>query len=118
MKRNATSWLIAVGVVAGMLALSPSRANAGDWQRKLGRGVNNVMFGAVELPRTIHSVSKMNGGGAGGTWGAIKGIHRFIGREVIGVAEIITAPINTKVAIRPEFLLSTDQDDYYQTVPW
>jgi len=75
--------------------------------RKLGRGFANVLFGFIEIPNQYtHAVSE-HGGAAGLTYGVPKGIARWIGREFVGVYEIVTfpapVPSGYKPIMRPEF---------------
>ena len=60
--------------------------------RKLGRGITNVAFGALEIPITIYNVNFEEGGIAALTYGAINSIGYFLAREFVGLFEIITFP--------------------------
>jgi putative exosortase-associated protein (TIGR04073 family) len=71
--------------------------------RKLGRGISNVLFGILEIPRTMISINHEYGGAAGLTWGFLLGGKRFIIREVVGVYEILTFPWRQGTIIEPEF---------------
>lgn len=61
--------------------------------RKLGRGVSNVAFGALELPLRIYAVNFEEGGISAWTFGLFSGIGYVVAREVVGVVEIITFPV-------------------------
>jgi len=58
--------------------------------RKLGRGVSNVGFGALEILIRIYGVRFEEGGIAGLTYGTFSGIGYFIARELLGVMDIAT----------------------------
>jgi putative exosortase-associated protein (TIGR04073 family) len=59
---------------------------------KLGRGIANCAFGPAELPMKWYDVSFQSGGIVGLTYGTLKGVAYVIGREVIGIVDIITFP--------------------------
>ncbi len=61
--------------------------------RKLGRGISNVAFGALELPIRIYDVNFNEGGIAACTYGVLSGVGYFLCREVVGLVEIVTFPI-------------------------
>lgn len=61
--------------------------------RKLGRGISNAAFGALELPIQICITNFEEGGIAAVTFGVLKGTGYFILREVVGVVEIVTFPV-------------------------
>lgn len=79
---------------------SNSRANQ-QWEdemgegpiRKFGRGICDVAFGVFEIPIQVYETNQTTGGFAALTYGLFKGVGRFIMRELVGVAEIITFPI-------------------------
>lgn len=56
--------------------------------RKLGRGVSNVAFGAVEFPVKWYQVNFEEGGFAACTYGIFKGLTYVVIREVVGVVEV------------------------------
>ncbi len=123
-----------VGMVLAVTAVIAFEVNAGDPFRKLGRGVVNVAFGALEIPMKVYDVNKDEGGLAGCTYGLFKGIGYCIAREVIGVIEIVTFPMPLPGAtdskrdagwgygpfIEPEWVVGPDHDIYniiYQDFP-
>ena len=61
--------------------------------RKLGRGISNVAFGALELPIRICEVNFNEGGFAACTFGVLSGVGYVVVREVVGVVEIVTFPV-------------------------
>ena len=58
--------------------------------RKLGRGISNVAFGALEVPLRIFQVQFEEGGIAALCWGSLNGVGYFVAREVIGVMDVLT----------------------------
>lgn len=84
--------LVVVGIVAFVIFASTDTF-AGDPIRKLGRGISNVAFGALEVPIKIYDVHEEEGGIAAATYGTLKGISYFVAREVVGVVEIVTFPV-------------------------
>ena len=72
-------------------------ADESDWWimkpiEKLGRGIANVAFGALEVPMKMWDVNEDAGGIAGLTYGPLRGVCFCIAREVVGVVDIITFP--------------------------
>ena len=87
----------------------PSGHNA---LRKLGRGAANVLFGVVEVPNQVTKATSEHGGGAGATYGVGKGFVRWIGRELIGVFEIVTFPIPAPRGYQPVMKPEFPMEDY------
>ena len=97
--------------------------------RKLGRGVSNVAFGALELPIRIFEVNFNEGAFAAWTFGVISGVGYVVVREVVGVVEIVTFPFplpgcpNDPMGygagygpiLRPEWVI-TPETNYYNFV--
>ena len=75
-------------------ALQQSSEAAGQGPiRKFGRGLCNTIFGVFEIPIQVYQTNNTTGGLAAWTYGLMKGIGRFLLREGVGVAEIITFPM-------------------------
>ena len=75
-----------------------------DKGRKLGRGINNVVFGLLEIPRNIQSINEEKGGSAALTEGLFRGFYRAAIRTVfVGPYEVLTFPTATDPIIEPEF---------------
>ena len=87
----------------------PSGQNAG---RKLGRGIANVLFGIVEVPNQITQTTSERGGAAGSTFGVGKGLMRWIGRELVGVYEIVTFPLPLPRGYKPIMKPEWPNEDY------
>lgn len=60
--------------------------------RKLCRGVGNTLFGWMEVPLYIRTVSEEESAVAGICCGTVIGLGRAVGRTLIGVVEIATFP--------------------------
>lgn len=95
--------------------------------RKLGRGLSNTIFGFLEILIQPYKVGESEDGGiAACTYGVAKGITYFLGREIVGVVEIITFPMplpgatNNKYEtgwgygplMRPEWIFELDDNPY------
>ena len=97
--------------------------------RKLGRGITNAGFGALELPLKIYEVNFEEGGLAACTYGVLYGVYFFIKREIVGVIEIATffvplpgckpdpneAGWGYGPIMRPEWIITPDTN-YYNIV--
>ena len=70
---------------------------------QLGRGVCNILFGALEIPFNILRVTDEEGDFPGISKGVALGIWRFLTREVVGVVELISFPFGWEPIILPEY---------------
>jgi len=68
-------------------------ASAGNPFKKLGRGVCNAAFGALEICKQPVLISQSEGELPGLTWGVFQGIGFFLAREGVGVVDIVTFPM-------------------------
>ena len=125
--------LMAVFAVVAFLAV-PS-VQAGGPIRKLGRGIANAGFGALEIPIVAYDVNQEEGGIAACTYGVLKGVALCVAREVVGIVDIVTFLIPLPGAtgdphitgewgygplMYPEFVVDEDHDIYnivYQDLP-
>lgn len=86
--------MVVLVLVLGFFAAQQTQAaTVDDIVRKLGRGVTNTALGALEIPIKIWDVNKSEGGIAAVTYGVFKGVAFCIGRELAGVAEVVTFPL-------------------------
>ena len=89
---------LAAAVLAVMaFSTVPASAIEGDWWimkpvEKRSRGIANVAFGPLEVFISMWDVQQEDGGIAGLTYGTLRGVVRTIGREVVGVVDIVTFP--------------------------
>lgn len=63
---------------------------SGNPARKLGRGLVNIGFGALELPIKVYDMNQEEGGLAAVTYGAFLGIGYTVARICVGLTEVIT----------------------------
>ncbi len=81
--------------------------------RKLGRGMSNIITGALEVPLNIIEINKIDGGVAALTFGTTRGIWRFMVRSFfVGPWEVITFPVATEAIIEPEFPFATSSSEF------
>ncbi len=60
---------------------------------KLGRGVAGLTLGVLELPASIAEETRENGAFSGATVGFAVGLGRFVTRELVGLTQVLTAPL-------------------------
>ena len=81
---------------------------AADAWAKLGRGVNNVLFGFFEIPHQTINMGKHERWPIAMVGGPIKGVFYFIARELVGVYETVTFPVpvpaDYEPVMYPEFI--------------
>jgi putative exosortase-associated protein (TIGR04073 family) len=68
---------------------------------KLGRGLMEMMTGFLEFPGNIYAETQDDGIASGLTIGFAKGIGMIPVRELVGVYEFVTAPIEVPDDYRP-----------------
>jgi len=116
---------VLLGVVAIMASVFVE-GYAYDPIRKFGRGISNAAFGVLEIPIRIYDTNFEEGGIAAWTYGTLKGVSYFVGREVIGVVEIVTFPMplpgcpddphdvgwGTGPIMQPEWIIDSDHNAY------
>lgn len=70
----------------------------------------------MEIPIQITHTTESQGGGAGATYGVVKGIGRFFMREGVGIYELLTFPVPYpkyyEPILRPEFLWNDVDYDF------
>ena len=88
----AAAVLCIVGTAAPAMAIDQAETDsyAENVTRKLGRGIINTGFGALELPLKIYKVNFEEGGLAACTYGVLYGVYEVVKREIVGVVEIAT----------------------------
>ena len=132
-----TAILMAAFVAVAVLVAPAARSEDGGipQMRKLGRGISNVAFGALEVLIRAYDVNQEEGGIASVTYGVLDGVCMCVAREVVGVVEIVTFMIPLPGAtgdehitgewgygplMRPEFVIDEDHDIYnivFQNLP-
>lgn len=91
-------------------APKPCDPCAGDWMKKLGRGLANCLTFPIEVPNQISKTNNCDGPMAAATVGLVKGIVMAGFRAVVGVYEVATFPLpipeNYKpILTDPEYML-------------
>ena len=64
--------------------------SAYTWERKLGRGISNIIYGIVEIPEQIVRKTDSYGRKAGFSYGAVDGTSRALRRLGYGFYEVFT----------------------------
>ncbi|MBO7620159.1 MAG: exosortase system-associated protein, TIGR04073 family [Victivallales bacterium] len=72
---------------------------------QFGRGVCNILFGALEIPFNIIRLTNEEGDLPGISKGVGLGFWRFACREVVGVVELVTFPFGWSPIIEPEYVV-------------
>jgi putative exosortase-associated protein (TIGR04073 family) len=98
--------VILSGFALGILLAAPARAYTHVEREytpmdKLGRGLAGMTTGFLELPGNIAAENRDHGPGAAATIGFAKGLGMIPVREVVGVFNFITAPIEVPSGYRP-----------------
>ncbi len=90
-----------ITLLVGVAALAAGCASA---ERKLGRGMNNLMepIRMGELSRSYEQAYLWDGPDASLGSGLVRGLNRTIGRTVVGAFEVVTFPIPSEPYIKPE----------------
>ena len=102
--------------------------------QKLGRGISNIAFGALEIPIRIADTNAQCGAIKALTAGTLHGVVMFIARVGVGVVEVVTFPMPLPGAtddvrdsgwgygpiLTPEWVVDTEhnwQNLFYKDVP-
>ena len=98
MKRTYLALALVVALAPCALAHAPDRDGDSTLSRetptaKLGRGLMEMMTGFLEFPGNIYAETRDDGLASGLTIGFAKGIGMIPVRELVGVYEFVTAPI-------------------------
>ena len=93
-------------LVAALLIL-PGSAEANSAARKAGRGLAAMTCGFLEVPGNIVKMHRERGPAWGFTLGFVQGLGMIVVRELVGVYEFVTAPLEVpdgfQPIIEPEF---------------
>jgi len=99
----------AIGAVLVGTLLIPSLSQAVEYTaaRKAGRGLAAMTTGFLEIPGNMLAETRKHGAGGGIPLGFVMGLGKVVIRELIGVYEFVTAPLEApsgfKPIIEPEF---------------
>ena len=98
--------LVCAALAAGLFAL-PDTATAQTAARKVGRGLAAMTTGFLEVPGNIVKVNRERGPGWGFSLGFVQGLGMIVVRELVGVYEFLTCPLDVPAGyepiIEPEF---------------
>ena len=76
-------------------------AGADTAARKAGRGLAAITTAFLEVPGNMVVETRRNGPVYGMTLGFVKGLGGIVVRELVGVYELVTAPIEAPAGFRP-----------------
>jgi putative exosortase-associated protein (TIGR04073 family) len=93
-------WVLTVAVPL-LLAGTVADAMAGSAARKAGRGLAAMTTGFLEVPGNMLAETRRRGPAYGVTLGFVKGLGGIVVRELVGVYEFVTAPIEVPEDYRP-----------------
>lgn len=79
--------------------------------RKLGRGISNMLFCVLEVPKSWEDIKEEHGEIAGITWGTVRGLGRTAMRFGVGVYEVVTFPHTQGPIVYPEFVLPKNEGE-------
>ena len=103
---------------AGFVGYDPSKddmlLDPAQYRRpadQFGRGLCNILFGVVEIPKNIYRVTYQDGEMAGLTKGTGLGLWRFFCRECVGVVETLAFPFGWQPIIEPAYVLDGFKND-------
>ena len=98
---------LAGAALLGLLLALPGTAAADTAARKAGRGLAGMTCGFLEVPGNIVKVNRERGPGWGFTLGFAQGLGMIVVRELVGVYEFVSAPLDVPAGyqqiIHPEF---------------
>jgi len=89
-----------VALAFALLAV-PATAGADSAARKVGRGLAAMTCGFLEVPGNIVKMNRERGPGWGFTLGFVQGLGMIVVRELVGVYEFVTAPIEVPSGFQP-----------------
>ena len=93
--------------LAVALLVLPVSAEANSAARKVGRGLAGMTCGFLEVPGNIVKLNRERGPAWGFTLGFVQGLGMIVVRELVGVYEFVTAPLEVPAGfepiIQPEF---------------
>lgn len=110
---------ISPSLLATVSAVALFAMGCGGMERKLGRGVNNMMefTRGGEFRRSVEQTALFEGPDIGYTTGAIRGINRTFIRTMMGLSEVLTFPIPTPTYDAYKFPNKWLRDPYTRITP-
>ena len=105
-KTRTRGWL-AAGLIAALLLPGVATSAQQSAARKAGRGLAGMTCGFLEIPGNIVAETRSRGPVWGFTLGFAMGLGKVVVRELVGVYEFVTAPLEIpdgfQPIIQPEF---------------
>jgi putative exosortase-associated protein (TIGR04073 family) len=97
------SCVVAIGTLLALTLGAASGASAKEYTaaRKAGRGLAAMTTGFLELPGNMVAETRRSGPAMGFTLGFVKGLGGIVVRELVGVYEFVSAPIEAPRGYRP-----------------
>ena len=92
---------IASIVLTVALLVLPASAEAQSAARKVGRGLAAMTCGFLEVPGNIVKVNRERGPAWGFTLGFVQGLGMIVVRELVGVYEFVSAPLEVPAGFEP-----------------
>ena len=110
---------ISPSLLATVSAVALLATGCGGMERKLGRGVNNMMeFTRMgEFRRSVEQTALFEGPEIGYTTGAIRGVGRTFIRTMMGMSEVLTFPIPMPTYDAYSFPAKWLRDPYTRITP-
>jgi putative exosortase-associated protein (TIGR04073 family) len=72
---------------------------------KAQRGINNMLFGWTDIPKSIFEVTRDSGNPVYGlTGGTLKGVGKAFPRTVSGISDVLSSPMDDSDTLRPDQL--------------
>lgn len=93
--------LLATLLLLGVGLAGPASAAEQSAARKMGRGLAAITCGFLEIPGHIVQTTEQSGAAYGFSLGFAKGLGGFVVRELVGVYEFLSAPIEAPDGFRP-----------------
>lgn len=119
MKRFILSSLLVALTGAAYADIQAPPASEYTATRKLGRAVDNIVFGATEIPLSVVRWTNTEGDSAGCTVGVIDGVARTTARIGYGMYELITFWAPTyKCTYRPPYQGTCGRDGRKEYNVW
>lgn len=102
---------ILVTCVLACTLMMTSTAQADDFPNKINRGLANIIFGFIEVPKNVINITNHQNIFVGVTVGFIRGVVHGVSRTVIGGIELLTSPIPTSEFAAPAYVWDRFSED-------